>query len=1016
MSTYRFPLKSSSKKGSSSDSAFDLSTQSGKAAYIATLTKITSIQKADEGLKACDFSRIQTHLENLKNQKQLNPKTNQPLTAEEKKKQTLEKQLREDRFKFCLMSQVRERVGNYAAEPPNLFRGRGLHPKQGVVKPRCVPEDVSLNLDLGAQPAILDVHKEFGGYRGWCWGDVFHDNTVAFLGSFEAGSSGLVEAGSVVVNSNKKLNTNSSKTNSTKFNDANSNTISNMKYIHTAASSTLKMVPDVMKYEKAKTLGTVINKLRQDYWLKIEGYDEGSITENTTNLVNHRNSLTSRGSPRSARSPRSSALIDAVEKPVLIKSAKEFNDELKSAKKDYGYGAKVTVKPQCVKISKSNLSHQQQNEVSATVSLVKAKKNFVDSLRTPGPNLENLAKNTASWDAFTEQRYGSNPDAKLFINGCGFGDFRSYQTHCRKLRQLGVASYFIDRLALRVGNSKDETEEADTVGCSTLRVEHVKCLGKVVELSSSDSDSGGSKSKAAAARHSSSNGNGNRTSVSSADPYLNLKLGPTKKRRISKYEYEQTPKAAAGLNGSKNSKNSKSNAPNNIPYSPRSSGNGGSRSPSPVVKAEKLINKSATGREMFDQHLIQERLAYKIELNFLGKDSIPYVNQVLVPKIVHDRVQEFMSFHDSSFGRKKKKDTELLFDLISSADLNDYFKEFLPGLTAKVFRTFNASYTLEKELDSFSWEKLEADFNSKLNERSEANSKSLVKGGKSSLSKADLAARKQQFEKNKPALLLDFFNTCNRAVAVLCNHQRAVPSSHGGQVDLLKLRITTAEKEREFLAKFLRTELGPIFGNKSLCKTKSGKEKAIEKVVKKAEKDLEELIHKEMRGRTSELDMKQAGEKTKTQAGATSSGSTAQGSKTNSNSNLKSMKKDISNSTKQSNLNAKDPGPADSTKDPTRFFLLKSIPDSVEVCTEKLMTLGQKLSDLNATLKTKEENKNIALGTSKTNYIDPRITVAFCKRVAALDIAKVFSKTHLEKFPWALDVEGDYRFKGVEIS
>ena len=40
-------------------------------------------------------------------------------------------------------------------------------------------------------------------------------------------------------------------------------------------------------------------------------------------------------------------------------------------------------------------------------------------------------------------------------------------------RQLGVATYLIDRLALRVGNEKGE-DEADTVGCCTLRVEHIK--------------------------------------------------------------------------------------------------------------------------------------------------------------------------------------------------------------------------------------------------------------------------------------------------------------------------------------------------------------------------------------------------------------------------------------------------------------------------------------------------------------------------------------------------------------
>lgn len=42
-----------------------------------------------------------------------------------------------------------------------------------------------------------------------------------------------------------------------------------------------------------------------------------------------------------------------------------------------------------------------------------------------------------------------------------------------KKRQVATVAYLIDRLAMRVGDEKDE-DEADTVGASTLRVEHVK--------------------------------------------------------------------------------------------------------------------------------------------------------------------------------------------------------------------------------------------------------------------------------------------------------------------------------------------------------------------------------------------------------------------------------------------------------------------------------------------------------------------------------------------------------------
>ena len=38
-----------------------------------------------------------------------------------------------------------------------------------------------------------------------------------------------------------------------------------------------------------------------------------------------------------------------------------------------------------------------------------------------------------------------------------------------RARQMGVALYFIDKLALRAGHEKEE-DEADTVGCASLKV------------------------------------------------------------------------------------------------------------------------------------------------------------------------------------------------------------------------------------------------------------------------------------------------------------------------------------------------------------------------------------------------------------------------------------------------------------------------------------------------------------------------------------------------------------------
>ena len=50
-------------------------------------------------------------------------------------------------------------------------------------------------------------------------------------------------------------------------------------------------------------------------------------------------------------------------------------------------------------------------------------------------------------------------------------------------RQRATALHLIDKLALRCGNEKDTEEEADTVGCCSLRCEHIDLLdGNVVKF------------------------------------------------------------------------------------------------------------------------------------------------------------------------------------------------------------------------------------------------------------------------------------------------------------------------------------------------------------------------------------------------------------------------------------------------------------------------------------------------------------------------------------------------------
>lgn len=54
---------------------------------------------------------------------------------------------------------------------------------------------------------------------------------------------------------------------------------------------------------------------------------------------------------------------------------------------------------------------------------------------------------------------------------------------------------------------------------------------------------------------------------------------------------------------------------------------------------------------------------------------------------------------------KDKEPTHEVFDKINSAKLNTHLKNYMEGLSAKVFRTFNASHTLELELENVTFKK-----------------------------------------------------------------------------------------------------------------------------------------------------------------------------------------------------------------------------------------------------------------------------------------------------------------------
>ena len=131
----------------------------------------------------------------------------------------------------------------------------------------------------------------------------------------------------------------------------------------------------------------------------------------------------------------------------------------------------------------------------------------------------------------------------------------------------------------------------------------------------------------------------------------------------------------------------------------------------------------------------------KVKLDFLGKDSIRYQNIVQVDEKVYNNLSDFMQ------GKSKKED---LFDLINSVQLNSYIGDMMNGLTAKVFRTYNASYLFQNEINKINKQFI------KDNKKCEKNTKNC---------KDDNTFINE---------LLNLYNKANIKVALLCNHQKNV--------------------------------------------------------------------------------------------------------------------------------------------------------------------------------------------------------------------------------------------------
>jgi len=76
---------------------------------------------------------------------------------------------------------------------------------------------------------------------------------------------------------------------------------------------------------------------------------------------------------------------------------------------------------------------------------------------------------------------------------------------------------------------------------------------------------------------------------------------------------------------------------------------------------------------------------------------------------------------------------------------------------------------------------------------------------------------------------------------------------------------------------------------------------------------------------------------------------------------------------------------------------------------QKMEKLRVRIDAINTQMQVKEDLKTVALGTSKINYLDPRITVAWCTK-HSVPLEKIFNKSLLNKFPWAMQADEDWVF------
>ncbi len=148
-----------------------------------------------------------------------------------------------------------------------------------------------------------------------------------------------------------------------------------------------------------------------------------------------------------------------------------------------------------------------------------------------------------------------------------------------------------------------------------------------------------------------------------------------------------------------------------------------------------------------------------VEFKFLGKDSVLWHKKVKFPPIVLKNLEELIANAEAPKTRKTGHptlDNPQIFPDVTSRHVNEFLQKAMPGLTAKVFRTFNATIAVEKYLENV---KIDPDA--------------------------------PDFEKKKQAQL------ANLEAAKICNHFKQGPKNWDKRVERYKERLKKADERIE---------------------------------------------------------------------------------------------------------------------------------------------------------------------------------------------------------------------------